>query len=41
MSPLSVAHALSTLHHLVIVEFYVDDAVGLDRLDHHALEVNR
>ena len=33
--------SLSTLHHLVVIKLYVDDAVSLDRLDHHALEVNR
>lgn len=32
---------LGALHHLVVVKLYVNNSVRLDRLDHHALEVNR
>ena len=34
-------NALCTLHHLVVIKFYVHNAVRLDSLDNHTLEVNR
>ena len=30
----------STFDHLVVIELYIHDTIRLDRLDHHALEID-